>query len=110
MEIIQRLKSKFHVVTKYVGISITGFERVGPLQYIVTTLNANVFLIQLGYNANREIEVKEFEKLEVFVSSDEDICQVTSKMAYYGVAASKNKIFIYISSVPGQVSLNFKFF
>lgn len=104
LEIVHMTELKLNVINKYIGVSITGFDNIGELEYIVTTLNSNIFYIKLTVNVNRELEIQKFQKFEITLPSEDEVQLSSSRMSYYGVATSRNKIFVYISSTPHHVS------
>lgn len=104
LEVIHKSGLKINVINKQIGLSITGFDVLGNLEYIMTTLNGKVVFVRLELNENRELEIRH-QNVEVSVPSDEgEPMQQSSKMGYYGVTTSKNKVFVYISAYPRQVS------
>jgi hypothetical protein len=106
LEIFHKVGLKTKVISKHIGLRITGFDSIGHLQYIATTLSGNVHYIKLALSENRELEIEENLKLEISLPSDE--IHNNSKMGFYGVTTSKNKVFVYLSSYPRMVSLILK--
>lgn len=102
LDIVHKHGAEINVTSKYIGLSITGFEKIDNLEYFASTLNSSIFSIKLGLNSNQVLEIQQQEKIEILLSSDED---VSSKMSFFGVAMSRNKVFAYISALPQHVSI-----
>lgn len=97
------------VISKYIGLSITGLDESGELEFIMTTLNSNIYLLKLVVNSITDlIEIQEYAKIDfTSVPSDAETMPSSSKMSFYGVCTSKNSVLVYISCYPHYVS-NFR--
>lgn len=106
LEIIYKSGLKVNVISKHVGMSITGFTPIGHHEYIMTTLNGNAVYMRLALSEKHPPEIQNYQKIEISLPSDDfnDNIQENSKLGYYGVATSKNNVFVYMSAYPRSVS------
>lgn len=93
------------IISKYIGISITGIDDSGVLEFLLTTLNSNIYMLKLILNATTGLfEIQEYVKIDTSIPSDAETMQSSSKMSFYGICTSKNSVLVYISCYPHYVS------
>jgi hypothetical protein len=97
------------VISKYIGVSITGLESCGDQEFFISTLNSCLYFMKLGVD-DEKLEIKKYQKMEISASSEEEVIHNFSKMNYYGITTSKNNVLVYISCFPSSVSLILNFF
>lgn len=86
----------YNVFEKYIDLKITGIENCDNLEYFISTLNSKVYLIKL-FLEDDQLTLDKFERIEInFAENDLQ----SSKFAFYGLAMSKNNVFVYLSCYP----------
>lgn len=102
LEVFLITKSSISMITKYVGLNITGLVNIGQskLEYLISTLNNQIFYMRLSIK-NNEVSIVSYEKVENSLTDPENN---SSKYAAYGLAASSNKVLVFIAIYPLSVS------
>lgn len=89
-------------ITKYIGMSITGLASISNTkpEYLVTTLNNKIFYMQLS-TENEDLKLVQYLRVDNSLNPEIHL----SKYATYGIAASRNKVLVFIALYPKTVSI-----
>ncbi|KAG5678504.1 hypothetical protein PVAND_008171 [Polypedilum vanderplanki] len=86
------------VLSKYIGLTITGVEVCINLQYFISILNGKVYFLKLNISRTNEVELETWTQIE-HVSNVDDV-QASTNYAYYGITKSRNNVLIFLSCYP----------
>ncbi|KAG5678507.1 hypothetical protein PVAND_008174 [Polypedilum vanderplanki] len=86
------------VLSKYIGLTITGVEVCINLQYFISILNGKVYFLKLNISRTNEVELETCTQIE-HVSNVDDV-QASTNYAYYGITKSRNNVLIFLSCYP----------
>ena len=82
-------------ISKYIGLSVTGITKISKdsLNYLMTTLNNEIFYMELAVHCVDVVKIQRFEKVE---NSDMN----PEKFNAYGITTSKNKVMTFVALHP----------
>lgn len=100
LEVFLIAKSGVKTLTKYVGLNVTGIANImrDKPEFLISTLNSKIFFLKIS-TAGDDLKVEEFQKVELPETK-------MLKFATYGIAASQNKVLIFLAMYPQTVKLS----
>jgi hypothetical protein len=97
------------ILSKHIDLTITGVEVCNNFEYLMSTLNANVFFLQLHRSTETgEILLRSCENMDIIGIKSES--EKSANDNFFGICTSRNNVFVYIACYPQTVSYDLLFF